>query len=329
MKKSTARVVATLRVLLGAALMWYVITILGPTTLNRFQASTVAWIPIIALLPFFGAMAEAARLRVLFIAQDFRLRHFLIYRVALMGAFFNACIPGVTTGGDLMRIYFFASNRPEKTAEIIAVMLVDRAASLFALLTVVLALSVPNWELLTTHGTLSWFIWGAMAVMGALLVCAVLACSQFLHDHAWRHAILQRLPFGGFFERFTDALYLYRDHKRAVVLAWLISIPGHLVLAGLFIIAGIVFMPEAPPLVTAWASLIAMLANVLPLTPGGLGVGEIAFDRLFAILGYSGGASLQLAWRAAMLPIILTGGFLYALGKWKARPGLTGTGTNS
>ena len=48
-------------------------------------------------------------------------------------------------------------------------------------------------------------------------------------------------------------------------------------------------------------------------------MGELAFDRLFDTLGHAGGASLMLSWRAAMLPIVLAGGVLYALGRWKQK----------
>jgi uncharacterized membrane protein YbhN (UPF0104 family) len=51
----------------------------------------------------------------------------------------------------------------------------------------------------------------------------------------------------------------------------------------------------------AWAMVLLIplgfMANVVPLTPGGLGVGEAAFDGLFRLAGFSGGAELLLAWR--------------------------------
>ena len=86
----------------------------------------------------------------------------------------------------------------------------------------------------------------------------------------------------------------------------------------MFVLAASVFLPDCPPVLAMLSSLLAMLANVLPLTPGGLGVGELAFDRLFETQGHEGGASLMLSWRAAMLPIVLAGGVLYALGRWRA-----------
>ena len=64
----------------------------------------------------------------------------------------------------------------------------------------------------------------------------------------------------------------------------------------------------------ALLSLFGLFANALPLTPGGLGVGEAAFDGLFHLVGIDGGARLLLLWRLGLLPVCLAGGVLYMIG---------------
>ncbi len=56
-------------------------------------------------------------------------------------------------------------------------------------------------------------------------------------------------------------------------------------------------------------------ANGLPLTPGGLGVGEAAFDTLFQLAGFTGGAVALLGWRMLMLLLSLPGLILYLFAK--------------
>ena len=67
-------------------------------------------------------------------------------------------------------------------------------------------------------------------------------------------------------------------------------------------------------------TLFGFFANALPLTPGGLGVGETAFDSLFRLAGATTGAELLLAWRIGMLPFCLFGCLLYILGLRAHRP---------
>ena len=321
--RSTAtKILGWLRLALGVALIWYVLSELGPDTLERFGATTVWLLPAMAVLPFFGAWIEAVRLSLLFRSQGFAMAKMpkpLIYRIALMGAFFNVCIPGITTGGDLMRVYFFASNQRGKTIPVVAVLLVDRAVSLFGFLAVVLSLALLHAGAVAEHPWLLRLVLAVLAVMILLVVVGAIACSRTLAKHPWRTATLRRIPLGRHVERFLDAVYAFRDHKGVLCRAMLVSVLGHVALGCMFAMAGAVFLPDCPMGMATLASLLAMLANVLPLTPGGLGVGELAFDRLFETLGFTGGASLMLSWRAAMLPIVVAGGVLYALGRWRQK----------
>src|SRR5262249_49897137 len=82
----------------------------------------------------------------------------------------------------------------------------------------------------------------------------------------------------------------------------------------LFSAAAKVFIPNAPPLVVSLLSLLGLLANALPITPGGLGVGEAAFEGLFRSIGYTHGSQLILAWRAGMIALCGIGCALYIAG---------------
>jgi uncharacterized membrane protein YbhN (UPF0104 family) len=69
------------------------------------------------------------------------------------------------------------------------------------------------------------------------------------------------------------------------------------------------------------------LANSLPITPGGLGVGEIAFGKLFDLAGLTGGVEALLGWRMLTLVIDLLGLFFYLQGRhellsYQAQPGI-------
>jgi uncharacterized membrane protein YbhN (UPF0104 family) len=56
-------------------------------------------------------------------------------------------------------------------------------------------------------------------------------------------------------------------------------------------------------------------ANALPFTPGGLGVGEAAFNKLFALAGLTGGAEALLGWRLLTILIGLLGLAFYLQGR--------------
>jgi uncharacterized membrane protein YbhN (UPF0104 family) len=93
-----------------------------------------------------------------------------------------------------------------------------------------------------------------------------------------------------------------------------LSFIGHLALLAVLGAAAKVFMPDAPAGAVGMLALLGLLANALPITPGGLGVGEAAFEGLFRVAGYSHGAQLILAWRAGMLALCGIGCALYIAG---------------
>jgi uncharacterized membrane protein YbhN (UPF0104 family) len=66
---------------------------------------------------------------------------------------------------------------------------------------------------------------------------------------------------------------------------------------------------------TALLTPFGLLANALPLTPGGLGVGEAAFETLFLSVGVRGGAEAILSWRLLTTVLDLFGGVFLLMGR--------------
>jgi uncharacterized membrane protein YbhN (UPF0104 family) len=61
-------------------------------------------------------------------------------------------------------------------------------------------------------------------------------------------------------------------------------------------------------------SLLGFVANSIPLTPGGIGVGEAAFSALFREAGLTGGAEAMLSWRLLMIALAPLGLLIHLRG---------------
>jgi hypothetical protein len=61
-----------------------------------------------------------------------------------------------------------------------------------------------------------------------------------------------------------------------------------------------------------------LFANVIPVTPGGIGVGEAAFEQLFLLAG-GGGAMISVIGRVGLIPGFAVGLALYLFGAHRAR----------
>jgi hypothetical protein len=210
-----------------------------------------------------------------------------------------------------MKLYCLASENRKQVVEIATVLLVDRAVALFSLLTLVVGLALLNGPLIKDYALIRWLIIASVVGMIGLFVMAVISCSSRIRSSGLYRCLIINVPFHRYLERASNALYAFRHHKTALVGAALSSMIGHLALAGMFLASGLVLLSGVPSPITCLLALLGMLANALPITPGGLGVGETAFDGLFRLVGYAGGAQLLLAWRIGMLPICFFGCILY------------------
>lgn len=262
---------------------------------------------------FIGAAIEAKRLGLLLRSQRLYLPFGNGYRLVAMGTFFNFAIPG-GTGGDVMKLVYLASENRSRGVEVAAVLLVDRVVGLFSLLAVAVGLAwlsgLGGGPGLPVPGLMG----ASLGVMALVVVGVGLAWSTRLRATAAYRYLTTGAPLHRQWERVATALHAFRDHRRALLAAIALSATGQLVLAGMFLATGKLLVPSASGLLTATLSLLGLVANALPVTPGGLGVGEAAFQALFAIAGHAGGAQLVLAWRAGLLPLAVAGGLLYVTG---------------
>jgi uncharacterized protein (TIRG00374 family) len=234
-------------------------------------------------------------------------------QLTLIGTFFNAYLPGAT-GGDAVRIYYAVGDNRGRRTEVATIMLLDRAIGMLALLVwpLLVVLVLPH-ELATIkilHGLL-WIAAGLAAVLVvSMLICSA-GCVQESRLASWA---FQTLPLGSYVQRTLGTLRTYR-HSPEVLLA---AVGISLVVQSLVVGAALLFAWIANAAGSIWlmSMLIALgfMANALPLTPGGLGVGEVAFTQLFVLAGLTGGAETLLGWRILTMPIGLLGLVFYLRG---------------
>lgn len=307
------RALALGRFMVGGALLVWVLSRIGIAELaDRLLAAP--WIvPALVGLSVIGAGIEAGRLGMLFGAQGIPLRFGAAYRLVTVATFFNFCVPG-GTGGDVVKLYYLGTGNRGRGVEVATILLVDRVIAAFALLLLVLVLSLLRPGLAWSHPSLRVLLGLVAVILAAVLVATAIAWSASVRGSRAYGALLGRLPLQAQIRRALDALYAFRDHRRAVVRACLLSLVGHGILMVTFIAIGSVVLPGVPPVLTGVLAMLGMVANALPVTPGGLGVGEAAFAQLFGLAGHSGGAVLLVGWRIGMMPLATAGGFLYMAG---------------
>lgn len=233
-------------------------------------------------------------------------------RLLLIGTCFNVLMPGAA-GGDLARLYLALRNQRGRRTELAVVLLFDRISGLVGMLLVPLgaALAFPHAAGLdpALGAVLRW-----TALLAALAgVAALLLWGPF--GRAWVARHLPWFPQTGLVARAATALRAYRAYPGAVVGSLLLSLLATgLGLMTMLVLARVVGVTGPAALLLVLLP-IGSLVNTIPLTPGGLGVGEVAMDRLFALAGLSGGAVTLVSWRLVLLVPAAVGLGLYLQGR--------------
>jgi glycosyltransferase 2 family protein len=302
-----ARIAAGL-VLLGLLVHWRLIDPVAlraplndPGLLGLALAATIVTVPL-----------EALRWHVLLRAQGLRLRLAHTTRILASSLFLSNFLPG-GAGGDLVRAYYVCqAARSRRTVALLSIV-VDRAVGLIGFATVGLLLMALEARLKFGALELSLVLVSAGLIAGVVIVAFFggKVGRLLLRLLSPRRARLAQVIF--------DASEAFRQYARdwptvgvAILLSLVIALFS---VAPLLLLADAVGLSGVTPLDYAIAALYAQLANSLPATPGGIGVGETAFASLCTMLSphatHAAYGTVFLAYRCIFIVATLPGLLAY------------------
>lgn len=253
-----------------------------------------AWLLGVNLLVFTSSITLAAlRWRALLGLCGARLPFGRAWAWQLLGAFFNTVIPG-NVGGDVLKALYVARGEDAgKRPAILLVVVLERALGLAGLLALGGLVALLRWRMLEARGlsSLAWTVTlmaaGSVGGLAALTLVARRFGERLVERLAGPSRLAQLLT------KVTRALVLLSARPAVLAQGLALSMALHGVAMGYFtLLAGRVCSPAPSYGDVATVFPLGLLTLVLPISPGGFGVGHVAFDRLFALLGLGGGATV-------------------------------------
>jgi len=307
------------RVALGVGLIAF-LALSGAIDGSRLLGLATAWRLTAAalVLLFLTVLASSWRLCVLLSGQGLHLPLSASLRLTLVGALFSNFLPG-SSGGDLVRVLLAARSNAGQRTEIATTLVIDRAIGLLALLLAPLLIAAAGHNLIPRTAPLRGMVSAAALGLVGLITVLVVAAHP---DGPVRRVVtwaVGRSRMGLHVERVFESIRVHRRNRRIVLGAVALSL-----LIQALVIAAIQLIllangARSPNWAAALLTPFGMLANALPLTPGGLGVGEAAFESLFLFAGVTGGAEAILSWRVLTTLIDLCGGLVLVAGRTDVR----------
>lgn len=233
---------------------------------------------------------------------------FTSFRLTYVGLFFNQVVPG-STGGDVARAYVVVRDHPERRARALMTVMVDRIVGLVAMAALATVAVFTNDH---RFGELRlWVLAAFTAMVGGLFVFLNPTLRRWIRFEQ----ILARLPQGRRLAQLDEALREYAHHPGQVALALALSCCNHLCATGAVYSIGHAFGDGLSYHDYLCITTIANTLTAVPISPGGLGVGEMLFGALFGVAGSSRllGVATSFVYRLVMATLGLFGGVFLLL----------------
>ena len=286
--------------------------------LSIFYKQPIFSVVLVLQWALMSLLAGAARWQLLLLGSGFRPKWLRTVQLQLIGFFFNSAMPGAI-GGDLIKVVYIIRDEPGRRTAAALTILLDRMIGLMGLFTIASIGSLFFLqELLANSATRSLTLLLLIAVTGMIgFVAIVFLRFEEGRDPVERFLSLQIFGFG-LIKKIYLALRVYRNQPKELFGAWGISIVIQL-FNMLFVWYLTTLVTGQVPNLGSFAVIFpfAALATAVPLAPGGLGVGHVAYEKLYAFIGLSGGANVFNVYVIGTLALNMLGVIPYLLVKSK------------
>ena len=231
-----------------------------------------------------------------------------------IGNFFNTTLPGAITGDVVKGYYVIKAQQEEGRTRAFMTLLIDRIVGLFGLIVMAFLALVLNLELILSQERLHSLAWMITILFGGTVVFYAIAVFPFKEGRDPFIRLFQRLPAKKISLKVYSAFKSYQHRKSTLLLTLLLAIGIHTLIALLFFqVAHLMGLKEMELATQFFLMPIGLITVAIPLAPGGIGIGHAAFESLYQLAGFSGGADIFNLFVIVQLGVYLLGGIPYFL----------------
>lgn len=225
-----------------------------------------------------------------------------------IGIAFNNVLPG-SVGGDFIRCFYVVKKFPEQKSGAILSVMLDRICGLMGIIIIACIVSLLSLETFRQNQSLyyTYIACSGICIAGLIAFCLSvimpenLGVIDWLKKHGKLHALISVF----------EAIHVYRKSKMIVIECLMVSVVNQLILLAIILVINqMMGLTAISPSDYIIALAVGQIANLIPLTPGGVGIGEAAFANIILLLnpGVTGAyATVFFAYRLLMTVAYLPG----------------------
>ncbi|MBX3032399.1 MAG: flippase-like domain-containing protein [Bdellovibrionaceae bacterium] len=220
-----------------------------------------------------------------------------MFRLSLVGVFFNYAMPG-GVGGDVIKAYYFGKDHPQARAAAITSVILDRVLGLYAMILMAVFIMLLDHTRVFAQPTLRTLFIILILLAAAFSLGFLSLFSRRIKSRGWVEKILDRLPLSAKLLKLYETAHRFGLLRARVLTALALSVFAQSVSILFLWIAGLAAGFNDVPLLTYFlVAPLGFMATAIPISPAGLGVGQAAFLVLF---------NLYLGHPSSLGPVVIT-----------------------
>lgn len=280
--RRTWPVLVKLAVLAAAFGLMVHFSIVSPTAVTLAVANPRAVLATLVVI-LLGAQLNVLRWHLLLHWQGSPLRFGQTWQISYISYFVGSFLPGAA-GSDALRALYLHRECPDTRTAALLTIVFDRILALGALVVLVLGLAAAMPREILRQPVLVALVLIAAAAALALIVALPLLSWLLPRAHRlWPRRLARGAEHLG--QAIMRSTANWRGQPGRVTLALILGVISHaLVASAIVMLARVMGVGTLSVWELALAGTLAVLANQLPLTPGGLGVGETSFAQICLLL---------------------------------------------
>lgn len=315
--KIKKNILIILKISIAVFVIWYLFRSgrLTKETLTKFfNVDNINFIMFSALAFLVCQLLSTVRLLSLLTAINFPLRFSHVFKLTMIGNFFNIVIPG-SVGGDIVKGYYLIKNEKNNKGRSSGILVTDRALGLLAIMlfggvSIVYLLYQKNAGLSPYHMEIYISFTVIGIIFSVFLSLIVFGRNQFIREilKFFFTMILRK----SIFYHMVDGFGVLVKKWLILVRCFLISLSIQFIsLMGLFVLAKMT-ANVLPGFITIMAiSSFVVLVGSIPVTPGNIGWMELVASFVWSAVGSNEGAAIFFYWRMIAIFCSIPGGVLY------------------
>ncbi len=210
----------------------------------------------------------------------------------MTGFFFNSVMPGAV-GGDIIKIAYVIRDNPGRSkSQVMMTALLDRIVGLAGLFLVCWVMFLLNLGTIRELPVFSSLLLITSGVSLGFIAFFFAALYHYKGQDPFLRILQLKIPGFGFIEKLYNAMRVYRYARKDILASLTISIGIQFISLLLFYFISTKVTSQYPSFAkVAVIYPIGVTTTAIPITPAGLGVGHVAFDQLFQLVGLDHGAN--------------------------------------